>query len=180
MKPLPMRSALAATAMLLVALVASQVHAQGDCPNCVGHHGLLGHHGMLLHGAYGAHPAGYNLQHFHDPYGYYAHGNYGHHDYYGQHGIHGVLGETGANWGDCAYRYYGLHDLFGNYFVGNNCGGFGAAMYVSPLPVPPHVGHTFITYQPLMPHEFMYRHHRTYHRYYNGGMGLTRASVIYR
>jgi hypothetical protein len=173
MKPFVLRLVLAPAATLLLALVAGQAHAQGDCPHCVGHHGLLGHGG---YGGYGMH----DYAHYHDPYGYRAHGNYGHHDYDGHHGIHGALGEAGANWGDCVYRYYGQHDLFANYFVGNNCGGYGAAMYISPLPVPPHVGHTFITYQPLMPHEFLYRHHRTYHRYYDGGMGLTRTSVLYR
>jgi hypothetical protein len=30
-----------------------------------------------------------------------------------------------------------------------------------------------------MPHEFMYKHHRTYHQYYDGGRGLTRAHVMY-
>jgi hypothetical protein len=52
-------------------------------------------------------------------------------------------------------------------------------MYVAPRPVPANVGHTYITYQPLMPHEFMYKHHRTYHQYYDGGRGLTRAKVIW-
>jgi hypothetical protein len=108
------------------------------------------------------------------------HGGYGAHGPYGHTHLHAALGSAGANFGDCVYRYYGEHDLFGQYYLGNNCGGYGAALYVSPLPVPPHVGHTFITYQPLMPHHFMYRHHHTYHRYYNGGMGLTRASVHYR
>jgi hypothetical protein len=56
----------------------------------------------------------------------------------------------------------------------------GAELYLSPRPIPPHVGHTFITYQPLYPHEFLYTHHRTYHRYYNGGQGLNRTSVHYR
>lgn len=78
---------------------------------------------------------------------------------------------------DCNYRGYGRPDLFHNYWVNPNCGAMGAAMYLSPHYVPPHVGHTFITYQPLMPHEFMYHHHRTYHRYYNDGRGLTRTSV---
>jgi hypothetical protein len=36
------------------------------------------------------------------------------------------------------------------------------ALYVSPRPTPPLVGHTYITYQPLAPHEFLYTHHRTY------------------
>lgn len=81
--------------------------------------------------------------------------------------------------GDCQYRYYGQPDLFYNYYVPPTCGGVGAELYLSPRPVPAHVGHTYITYQPLMPHEFMYHHHRTYHRYYNGGQGLTRTHVKY-
>ena len=80
---------------------------------------------------------------------------------------------------NCRYRDYGQPDLFYNYYVNPNCGGMGAAMYVSPVPVPAHVGHTYITYQPMMPHEFMYDHHRTYHRYYNDGRGLTRTHVKY-
>lgn len=180
MKSLELRSALAGLAALLLTLAAGSAQAQDDCPHCHGRHGLLGHghHGILGH--HGAAHHGYALHtaHHHDAYGYRAHGNYGPHDH--PHGIHGVHGEVGANWGDCVYRYYGAHDLFYNYFQGNNCGGYGAALYVSPLPVPPHVGHTYITYQPLMPHEFMYKHHRTYHRYYNNGMGLTRACVRYR
>ncbi|ADB15647.1 hypothetical protein Psta_0962 [Pirellula staleyi DSM 6068] len=81
--------------------------------------------------------------------------------------------------GGCQYRAYGQPDLFYNYYTGDNCGANPAQMYLSPRPVPAHVGHTYITYQPLMPHEFLYPHHRTYHRYYNGGQGLTRTSVHY-
>lgn len=80
---------------------------------------------------------------------------------------------------NCNYRDYGRPDLFYNYWVPPNCDGMGAALYLSPRPVPPHVGHTFITYQPLMPHEFMYHHSRHYHRYYNDGRGMTRTSVKY-
>lgn len=80
---------------------------------------------------------------------------------------------------NCQYRGYGQPDLFYNYWVNPNCGGMGAAMYVSPRPVPAWVGQTYITYQPLMPHEFMYHHHHRYHRYYNDGRGLTRTSVHY-
>ena len=56
-------------------------------------------------------------------------------------------------------------DLFYNYYVPPGpCGGVGAQLYVSPLPVPERVGHTWVTYQPLMPHEFLYKHRRTYCR----------------
>lgn len=77
----------------------------------------------------------------------------------------------------CREYQYGTPDLFYNYYVPPTCGGLGAQLYVAPLPVPPHVGHTYYTYQPLMPHEFLYKHHRTYHRYYDDGRGLTRTSV---
>ena len=59
-------------------------------------------------------------------------------------------------------------NLFYNYYVppvpcGEN-GAVGAQLYVSPRPTPPLVGHTYITYQPLMPQEFLYPHERTYYR----------------
>jgi hypothetical protein len=95
------------------------------------------------------------------------------------HYYQGAGGCRTCNTGDCQYRWYGQPDLFYNYYAPANCGGVGAELYLSPRPVPAHVGHTYITYQPLMPHEFMYHHHRTYHRYYNGGQGLTRTHVKY-
>jgi hypothetical protein len=56
-------------------------------------------------------------------------------------------------------------DLFYNYYVPPGpCGGVGAQLYVSPRPVPERVGHTWITYQPLLPHEYLYKHSRCYHR----------------
>jgi hypothetical protein len=90
-------------------------------------------------------------------------------------GVDPYAGATGA----CRDRAYPQPDLFYNFYVHGPCGGYPAQMYVSPKPVPPNVGHTYITYQPLMPHEFMYKHHRTYHQYYDGGRGLTRAHVIH-
>ena len=42
--------------------------------------------------------------------------------------------------------------------------GFGAQLYVAPRPVPPRVGHTWYTYPPFLPHEFLYRHRRHYVR----------------
>jgi hypothetical protein len=64
-------------------------------------------------------------------------------------------------------------DLFYNYYVGSPAR-LPAQLYISPRPVPPHVGHTWITYQPLMPHEFLYKHKRTYYRYYpHGGHTVT-------
>lgn len=68
-------------------------------------------------------------------------------------------------------------DVFYNYYVPGDGAGVPAAMYPAPVPNPPLVGHTYYTYQPLMPHEFLYHHRRTYHQYYNGGMGMNRTSV---
>ena len=78
---------------------------------------------------------------------------------------------------ECRDYQYGRPDLFYNFYVAPNCGGVGAQMYLAPVPVPERVGHTFYTYQSLMPHEMLYKHKRVYHRYYNEGRGLTRTSV---
>lgn len=53
-------------------------------------------------------------------------------------------------------------DLFYNNYVGGNPP---AQLYPSPRPTPPLVGHTYVTYQPLYPQEFLYHHHRSYCRY---------------
>ena len=72
-------------------------------------------------------------------------------------------------------------DLFYNYYVGPvQCGGsgaVGAAMYPTPYPVPPRVGLTYITYQPLLPQEFLYQHNRTYYKYNGPHNGLTETIV---
>ncbi|MBN2024505.1 MAG: hypothetical protein JW809_17125 [Pirellulales bacterium] len=53
--------------------------------------------------------------------------------------------------------------LFANYYAQPSGGAdVGAQLYLSPRPTPPMVGHTWVTYQPLMPHEFLYPHHRCY------------------
>jgi len=69
-------------------------------------------------------------------------------------------------------------DLFYNYYAGGTCD-VPAQLYLSPRPTPPLVGHTYYTYQPLMPHEFLYKHHRSYHGYSDGGRTLTRTIVNY-
>lgn len=53
-------------------------------------------------------------------------------------------------------------DLFYNYYVPGNPP---AQAFLCPRPTPPLVGHTYLTYQPFYPNEFLYRHHRTYARY---------------
>lgn len=78
-----------------------------------------------------------------------------------------------------AARTYGQPDLFYNYYVPGGPGGVPTAMYLAPRPVPPLVGHTYFTYQPLLPHEYMYSHQRKYYRYYDCGTGLTRTRVRY-
>lgn len=59
-------------------------------------------------------------------------------------------------------------DVFHNYYVppvpAGSAPGMGAQLYVAPRPVPPRVGHTWHTYPPFMPHEFLYQHRRRYIR----------------
>ncbi len=78
---------------------------------------------------------------------------------------------------NCRPRYYGQPQLFHNYYMPSTCGGVPANMYIAPQPVPQMVGHTYYTYQPFMPHELLYQHHRNYYRYYDGGRGMTRTSI---
>lgn len=89
--------------------------------------------------------------------------------------------ESGAYDGvGCIERQYGQPDLFYNYFTQGNCNRANAQMYLSPHPIPPHVGHTFYTYQPLYPHHYMFRHRDRYHNYYDFGRGTNRTRVSYR
>ena len=69
--------------------------------------------------------------------------------------------------------------LFQNYYAPSAPGGISAPLYTAPVQVPANVGHTYATYEPLMPHELLYRHNRTYYRYYDGGRGLTRTRVVW-
>lgn len=79
--------------------------------------------------------------------------------------------------GDRVVRSEG--DLFYNYYVPAGPGGAATAeMYPCPRPVPPWVGYTYITYEPLLPHEFLYKHYRTYDRQHPCG-GSTRTRVIW-
>ncbi len=72
------------------------------------------------------------------------------------------------------------YDLFYNYYVGPSIyGGQPAQLYVSPRPTPPFVGHTYITYQPLLPHEFLYKHCRWYVRYNVTDCGATKTKVCW-
>lgn len=62
-------------------------------------------------------------------------------------------------------------DLFYNYYMGTSGGSRPAAMYPAPRPVPAVVGHVYYTYQPFLPHEYMYSHHREYFTYYGNYYG---------
>ena len=70
--------------------------------------------------------------------------------------------------------------LFYNYYSPTQGGGIPSAIYPAPKQVPLIIGHTYNTYQPLMPHELMYRHNRSYHNYYPNGAGFTRTFIRYR
>src|SRR5262245_25310574 len=75
--------------------------------------------------------------------------------------------------------FQGKQDLFYNFYEGPDPSGTAAGMYVSPRPVPAYVGHTYTTYQPLMPHEYLYRHTRSHYAHVPGA-GWSRAKVRYR
>ncbi len=69
--------------------------------------------------------------------------------------------------------------LFANQYTQGYANQTNAVMYISPVPVPEHVGHTYYTYQPLYPHEMMHLHSERYHSYYDQGRGLNRTGVHY-
>jgi hypothetical protein len=72
-----------------------------------------------------------------------------------------------------------VQPLFDNYFTQGNANQADAALYISPVGVPGWVGHTYNTYQPLYPHEFLYTHKDKYHSYYDQGFGLNRTKAMY-
>ena len=58
------------------------------------------------------------------------------------------------------------NNLFNQYYT--QSGQTTAGLYPAPHWVPRNVGHTYNTYQPLMPHEMMYPHSRNYYNFYGG------------
>lgn len=94
----------------------------------------------------------------------------------------GYVGDSivNLNAAGCIGRWYGHNDLFYNYYTHGACNAVNAQMYISPLPVPPYVGHTFFTYQPFYPHHMLYHHHDRFHHHYDYGRGLNRTHVSYR
>ncbi len=72
-------------------------------------------------------------------------------------------------------------DLFYNYYQSANAGATHAAkMYPAPHPTHPVTGQTYFTYQPFLPHEYMYTHNRSYYRMYNLNRGFNRTHVTYK
>jgi hypothetical protein len=65
------------------------------------------------------------------------------------------------------------------WYPGQPTGYMPARMYLCPRPVPPRVGYTYITYQALSPHEFLWRHARGYVRYHEDG-SFTTTRVTWR
>lgn len=61
------------------------------------------------------------------------------------------------------------NNLFSQYYTQPGGSLTQAGMYPAPHHVPSNVGHSYYTYQPLMPHEMMYQHTRNYYNYYNTG-----------
>lgn len=65
-----------------------------------------------------------------------------------------------------------------NYYVPPT-NGAGAELYPCPRPVPMNVGRTYITYEGLAPHEFLYKHARTYRTEHPDGRA-TRTFIRWR
>ena len=87
----------------------------------------------------------------------------------------GCLGGGCGPW-NRPYTEESSADLFYDFYQPGN-GGSPARAFPSPYPTPGYVGHQYTTYQPFMPNEWLYHHHRTYHQSYNMGMGLNRTKV---
>jgi hypothetical protein len=93
--------------------------------------------------------------------------------------VGGAAGAYGTSAGMVGRRH-NPPDLFANYYTQGQANQINAQMYIAPVPVPPWVGHTWNTYQPFAPHQFMYTHSHRYHHYYDQGRGLNRTHVSYR
>lgn len=76
-------------------------------------------------------------------------------------------------------RGYGQPDLFYNFYTQGAANRANAQMYLSPMPIPPNVGHTYYTYQPFYPHHMLYPHQNRFHRHYDCGRGMNRTKASY-
>ena len=76
-------------------------------------------------------------------------------------------------------RGYGQPDLFYDFYTQGAANRANAQMYLSPMPIPPNVGHTYYTYQPFYPHHMLYPHQNRFHRHYDCGRGMNRTKASY-
>ena len=90
-----------------------------------------------------------------------------------------IVGTAGMLWdtaGVCAAEPQAeASGTYGYYVQPGGCCGMGASLYPCPRPTPPLVGHTYISYAPLNPHEFLYSHHKRYVESDCSGRTVTRA-----
>lgn len=85
----------------------------------------------------------------------------------------------GGQQGPYIPKQYAQPDLFYNYYS-NGQNQVNAEMYLAPGPVPAFVGNTWVPYQPLMPHNYLYQHQDRYHNHYDYGRGTNRTKATYR
>jgi hypothetical protein len=68
------------------------------------------------------------------------------------------------------------HPLFHNYYTQGAADQANASLYLAPRSqIPGNVGHTYYTYQPLYPHQFLHTHTDRYGHAYPGGYNSTKA-----
>jgi hypothetical protein len=68
------------------------------------------------------------------------------------------------------------HPLFHNYYTQGGANQADASLYLAPRSqIPGNVGHTYYTYQPLYPHQFLHTHTDRYGHAYPGGYNSTTA-----
>ena len=94
----------------------------------------------------------------------------------------GAVVATCSDQGNCCawnrpYTEESQPDVFHDFYQPGNCGGVPARAFPAPFPTPALAGRSYTTYQPFMPNEWLYKHHRTYHQPYNMGFGLNRTFV---
>jgi hypothetical protein len=88
-----------------------------------------------------------------------------------------VIGWAAAE--PAAAREPDYYDLFSNYYVPpGSPAGVGAQLYPSPRPTPPLVGHTYVTYPPFLPQEYLYTHSNLY-RTVNPDCSVTWTRICY-
>jgi hypothetical protein len=95
----------------------------------------------------------------------------------------GAYGDGGAYGAAAPQRFIPRAPLptlnYNYWYPGQATGYMPARMYLCPRPVPPRVGYTYIPYQALSPHEFLWRHTRGYVRYHEDG-SFTTTRVTWR